>query len=345
MAHEFRDLGSNTTFVSKREIPWHRLGKVVDSMTSEEAIKLAGMDFTVGIAPIYANIGVVNKEAVKTTPRVVRETYKVDGVLTHEFHKVRKVTDKFCTYREDTGDVFGIVGSKYEVIQNTEAFDFFDSITGDKLAIYETAGALGNGERVFISAKLPSYLEIHKDCIEQYLLLSTTHDGSGSINVLFTPIRVVCNNTLSAAIRGATNMVRVKHTKNAKQRLEYSKQVLGIVDKNGRALNETFKHLHKQVIHDDAFDKFVMDSLGYSPDNRGIFSDMAMKKLDAITEYYHTGFGQAEIIGTKYGAFNAITGYFQNVEPIKDDDKFFTSNFYGKGATIRQKSLDLLLQD
>jgi len=345
MAHEFKNAGSNTSFVSKREIPWHKLGKVVDSMTSEEAIKLAGMDFNVGIAPIYANIGIVDKTETKTLPRVVRETYKVDGVLTHEFHKVRKVTDKFCTYREDTGDVFGIVGKKYEVIQNTEAFDFFDSITGDKLAIYETAGALGNGEKVFISAKLPSYLEIHKDCIDQYLLLSTTHDGSGSINVLFTPIRVVCNNTLSAAVKGATNIVRIKHTKNAKERLESAKKVLGIVDKNGKALTETFHHLHKRVIHDDAFDEFVMNTLGYSPDNRGIYSDIAMKKLEAITEYYHTGFGQAELVGTKYGAFNAITGYFQNVEPIKDDSAFFNSNFYGRGATIRQKSLDLLLQD
>lgn len=345
MGHGFNAKGINTSFVSKREIPWHSLGKVVDAMTSEEAIKLAGMDFEVGIAPVYANVGGIEKEITKNVPRVIRETIKVNGELQNSFSRVKMIPDKYCTYRKDTNDVFGIVGNKYEVVQNTEAFDFFDSIVGDKMAIYETAGALGNGEQVFVSAKLPSFMEIHKDLIEQYLLLSTSHDGSGSINVLFTPIRVVCNNTLSAALKGSTNIVRIKHTKNARERLEASKKILGIVDKNGNTLSEVYKHLHKQVIHDEDFDKLVMDTYGYIPDNRGIFSDTAQKKLDAITEYYHTGFGQAELVGTKYGAFNAITGYIQNVEPIKDESKFFNSNFYGKGASIRQKSLDLLLQD
>jgi hypothetical protein len=103
----------------------------------------------------------------------------------------------------DTDEVLGVVGNDYEVVQNVNAFDFFDAIVGGKDGIlYETAGALGKGERIFITAKLPDYIRIGRDdLIKQYLFLTTSHDGYGSITAAFTPIRIVCQNTLNAALR------------------------------------------------------------------------------------------------------------------------------------------------
>jgi hypothetical protein len=81
---------------------------------------------------------------------------------------------------------------------------------------------LGNGERIFITAKLPTYIRVGNgdDVTEKYIFLTTSHDGSGSITAAFTPIRIVCQNTLNASLRNMTNVVRIKHTSGAKQRLE-----------------------------------------------------------------------------------------------------------------------------
>lgn len=99
------------------------------------------------------------------------------------------VPDYFATLRTDTSDVLGVVGKDYQIVQNNEAFSFFDSIVGGNGILYETAGALGKGERIFITAKLPDYIRVGKeDLIEKYLFLTTSHDGSGSITAAFTPI-------------------------------------------------------------------------------------------------------------------------------------------------------------
>jgi len=96
---------------------------------------------------------------------------------------------------------------------------------------YETAGALGKGERIFITAKLPDYITVGgNDLIEKYLFLTTSHDGFGSITAAFTPIRIVCNNTLNAALRNNTNAFKIRHTVNAKERLEEAHKLMGITN-------------------------------------------------------------------------------------------------------------------
>lgn len=98
--------------------------------------------------------------------------------------------------RTDNGAVLGVVGKDYQIVQNRDAFLFFDSIVGGDGIMYEIAGALGKGERIFITAKLPGYIEVgNNDLIEKYLFLTTSHDGSGSITAAFTPVRIVCANS------------------------------------------------------------------------------------------------------------------------------------------------------
>ena len=187
---------------SVKEVPWHGLGQVVDeALTSAEAIKAANLDFKVEKLPNFVRIG--NTELVSPS--------------------------SFSTIRTDVPEVLGNVGKDYTVVQNSDAFIFFDSIVGKNKAIFQTAGALGKGEQVFITAKLPKSIILDNiDQIDQYLLLSNTHDGSRSIEVLFTPIRVVCNNTLTAALRMAENRIKIRHTAKANERLEKAHKLLGI---------------------------------------------------------------------------------------------------------------------
>ena len=94
-----------------------------------------------------------------------------------------------------------MVSRRYTPLQNEEAFQFFDPIIGSEAASFETAGALGDGERIWTLAKMPDSMEVAEgDLCGKYLLLSNTHSGQGSVTIKFTAIRVVCQNTLMFAL-------------------------------------------------------------------------------------------------------------------------------------------------
>ncbi len=197
------------SFFSVKEKAWHGFGQIVqDYPSSAEALKFAGLDYE------------VIKEDIYTT------SFNSDG---QAMDFTKRIKTHFATIRKDTGDVLGVVGKDYQIVQNVDAFTFFDSIVGGDGIQYETAGALGNGERIFITAKLPNYIKVgREDLIEQYLFLTTSHDGYGSITAAFTPVRIVCNNTLNAALRNHSNSIKIRHTANAKDRLEQAHKVMGI---------------------------------------------------------------------------------------------------------------------
>ena len=182
MAHNlhFNEQTGKHSFFSVQEKAWHGLGQIVeDYPTSAEALTVAGLDFTVRKAPNIHRLPDGREEISKTS---------------------------FFTYRTDNGAILGgKLGADYQIVQNTDAFTFFDEIVGGDGIMYETAGALGQGERIFITAKLPDYIRVgNNDLIEKYLFLTTSHDGFGSITAAFTPIRVVCNNTLNAALQNCS---------------------------------------------------------------------------------------------------------------------------------------------
>src|SRR5215203_6173963 len=197
MAHNinFNELTGKHSFFSVNEKPWHGLGQIVaDYPTSSEAIKFAGLDYTVEKRKLFT-LDSQNNCGSPDTDIIIPEI---------------QVPNYFATVRTDNETVLGVVGKDYEIVQNRDAFSLFDSIVGGEGIQYETAGALGKGERIFITAKLPDYIKVGKDdLIEQYLFLTTSHDGFGSITAAFTPIRIVCNNTLNAAMRNHSNKIKI----------------------------------------------------------------------------------------------------------------------------------------
>lgn len=355
MAHGFINRGANTTFASRKELAWHGLGKTVEAMTSKEAIVLGGMDFEVALAPVYLGVEEVPSTEVKDKAIAVKHIEK--GKVSYMTGK--HIKTNYGTFRTDTLQPFGIVGKRYEPIQNIEAFDFFDEIIGEGHAKYETVGALGNGEKVFLTAKIPSKMLVGKEHIDKYLLLTMAHDGTGSVQIMFTPIRVVCNNTLSAAIGSATNKVSIRHTKNARDRIEASKEILGIVQHNGIKLEEVFNRMTEVKITDQQMGELIINSFGLTPmpeDEASIkkalaagkkvdpkFSTKSTNKFNDIMKYYEIGVGQQGIQGTVWGAYNAITGYQQNVQNYRDTDVQFESIFSKGGTTVRQKAFNELL--
>lgn len=326
------------SFFSVQQKAWHGLGTIVENYpTSAEAIQFAGLDFTVDKRPLFT-YDTPNNEATEESDIIIPEL-AVPGYI--------------ATVRKDTDTVLGIVGKDYEIVQNKDAFYFFDSIVGGDGIQYETAGALGKGERIYITAKLPGYIQVGaEDCIEKYLLLTTSHDGSGSITAAFTPVRVVCQNTLNAALRSMTNTIKIRHTASANDRLKEAHKVMGISNKLAIELEDIFNDWATVTISDPELKNLIQ--LAMAPNRETIDNVRAGKDdlistqfkntVDAIYEYAQSSPTQQldTTRGSVFGAYNAITGYYQNVKHYKDDEVKVKSILFGGTAQVRtQITFDL----
>jgi phage/plasmid-like protein (TIGR03299 family) len=334
MAHNinFNEQTQQHSFFSVKEKAWHGLGQIVqDYPSSKEALQFAGLNYTVEKQKLY-------------TQRYEYENPQIS------------VPDYFATIRTDNHEVLGVVGKNYEVVQNNDAFSFFDAIVSGDGIQYETAGALGKGEKVFITAKLPGYIRVgNDDMIEKYLFLTTSHDGYGSIMAAFTPVRIVCNNTLNAALRNCSNAIKIRHTANAKERLEEAHKVMGISNHLSVQLEGIFNQWAKVRITDKEVQKLIQ--LAMVP-NKEVLENIQKGELvelstcfknmcDDVYEYNISSPSQQyeTTKGTVFGTYNAITGYFQNVRAYKDDEAKIKSLLYGGTAQLRMQKAFLLCED
>ncbi|WP_316739163.1 DUF932 domain-containing protein [Pedobacter aquatilis] len=346
MAHNL-NYNSNTgkhSFFSVKEKAWHGLGTIVqDYPTSAEAMKFAGLDYTVEKRPLFTFDGVQMQ---------IEKELQGEGIDLNP-QKDIAVPNYSATVRTDNDVVLGVVGKDYHVVQNVDAFSFFDSIVGGGDGIqYETAGALGKGERIFITAKLPDYIRVGKaDLIEQYLFLTTSHDGFGSITAAFTPVRIVCNNTLNAAMKTARNAIRIRHSSGASDRLSQAHSLMGISSKLGAELGEIFNHWSTVRISDTEVKKLIQ--LAMAPNRevlakleKGIQDEASACYRNIVEEVYSYAMSNPSqsldtTRGTVFGAYNAVTGYFQNVRKFKDNDAKFCSITEGTARQRAQTAFDL----
>ncbi|MDT3401007.1 DUF932 domain-containing protein [Mucilaginibacter terrae] len=340
MGHQinFNQKTGRDSFMSVKEKAWHGLGQIIDRYpTSSEAIEHAGLDYIVEKRPLFTY----------DTANHVGEAS--DDIIIPEI----EVPNFFATVRADTEQVLGVVGNDYEVVQNRDAFSFFDAIVGGGDGIlYETAGALGNGERVFITAKLPDYIRVGaKDWIEQYLFLTTSHDGLGSITAAFTPIRIVCNNTLNAAMRNHSGAIKIRHTASANERLKQAHTLMGISRILSGAMEGLFNHWASVRITDTEVKKLIQ--IAMAP-NEEVLANLEGGKLELLSTHYTNiidnvyEYAMASptqqmdtTAGTVFGAYNAVTGYFQNMRSFKSDEAKFKSIMDGTAKQRAQTAFNL----
>lgn len=324
MAHNLEMINGSASFVSaNNQTAWHKLGVVLPDtlLTSEQCVQFARMGYTVEKTPAYMELNGTN-------------------IL---------VPDTFATYRSDNNHPFGTVGKKYTIVQNSDAFAFFDAIVGEGAAIYETAGVLGKGERIFLTAKLNDFCRIEgtNDITQMYVVLTMSHDGSGSIKAMITPIRVVCQNTLNAAIKDSVNTVNIRHTSSAVARLEQAHKVLGISNKYMTEFSEIMNAMAKVYVKDAYVDDLINKLFPTSKDE---VSTRAQNIRTDVLTAYHNGIGQNGIVGTAYGVYNGVTNYLNHVKtygnPDKDADRSNTIKFEsvmeGQACKIQQACFDNL---
>ncbi|MCJ8208126.1 DUF945 domain-containing protein [Mucilaginibacter sp. RS28] len=328
----FNEQTGKHSFFSVQQKAWHGLGQIVqDYPTSAEAMKYAGLDYIVEKRPLFT-YDTANFKADPDADIIIPEI---------------TVPGHFANVRTDNDEVLGVVGRDYHIVQNSEAFSFFDAIVGGGDGIlYETAGALGRGEKVFITAKLPDYIRVgNDDVIEKYVFLTTTHDGSGSILAAFTPVRIVCSNTLNAALKDCSNVVKIRHTNTAAEKLKEAHKIMGMVNKMAPMMEEIFNRWSKVRITDKQLQQLIRQAMSPNRETmdklqKGAFNDTstAFQNIcnDAFEYAMLSSTQQMETTkGTVFGAYNSITGYFQNVRSYKDTDAKLNSILYGGTAQSR----------
>lgn len=339
-----------------KESAWRMFGTNFSSpVTIEEAIKEAGLDYSVDAQPLL---------------RVPKEV--MDAIIKGEtvnFSPTREniISSHKATFRTDNDTTLGVVGRDYGLVQNTKAFEFINfikEVSGEEPLI-ETAGALGYGERMFVSCRLGGdcYLNGNSDAIKNYVVFSNSHDGSGSVMAFFTPVRVICSNTLNMAIRGAANKVVFKHTKNVNHRLDWEieenrKKALEVFRKSVQ-FSQTFidKMLslkaetlttdeirditHKMYLTPSQFNLFAKND--YKLDGIDEISTRTKNQILAFKDALDFGIGQENYRGTKLWMLNGMTTMLQNEKKFKSEEDKFESIMGGDVAKKTQKMYDLLI--
>lgn len=320
-------------------LPWGSgIGKdVSDCHTSEEVMKKAGLDFYVDKCDLVAKM--------PFSLHGDNSVNKVAGEFAHDGHIYRDCPNAYGTYRTDTNTPLGLVKVKYEVVQNTDAFAFFDDAIGEGKAIWDRAGCFGYGHKLFVSAKLPITTKVGNDEIDNYLVFSNSHDGSTSVNILFSPIRVICTNMLNSALNNSSSYIRFRHTANVKEKIQRGAEILKIACEHARDAEQLYNSLLTIKMKDENVMKYIA-SLVLSDAERQALMDfnpkygyeklfakdygtmeatkISTRKVGILTnmfEYYLDGIGQQHIAGTAWGAYNAVTGFYSNVANLEGEKR------------------------
>jgi len=321
MAHElWIDTASGTaSMFYVDEVPWHGLGTpLAGPATSAEAIKAANLDWQVSKQQLFIQQG--------------------QGHV--------PIQDRYAVVRppqgsEESNVVLGVVGKEYTPLQNCEAFAFFDHIVGKGAAVYHTAGALGLGERVWILAKLPDTIRVIGDDItDKYLLLANSHDGSSAVQIKFTPIRVVCNNTLTLAL-GQGDTLRIPHTKDVRIMLKRTEQALGIINRRYNDISKVFKAMALHKLNRERVQKYM--ALVF-PTPRDQSDDYVLKR--ALTNrlfaemLFDQGVGNRMrgVEGTLWAAFNGVTELINHRQTKQTDDRRLNSIWFGDGYLAKARA-------
>ena len=228
---------------------------------------------------------------------------------------------------------------RYEPIQNRDCFDFMDTLTKGGQIKYETAGALRQGRQVWLMAKYDGEIEINQDKHEQWLLLVTSHDGSFSLMVQWVTVRVVCANTLSLALRGAKNQVKIRHTKSWEDKASEAKRVLGLTQDYFADMRQQLAGLNQEPLTQEDAQAFTRLLLPAKDENEVPTRTRNMR--DHILDLYCRGAGnQGE---TRWDALNAVTDYADHHQTMRGDNSTrLESAMLGSGAQLKQKAFDLL---
>lgn len=296
-----------------REAPWHGLGvNVAAALNSSDALVAAGLDWS------------VTKEKLMTV-------------------KGAPVLNAYATVRSSDQATLGIVTDRYKILQNKDAFKFTDELLGGDI-VYETAGSLQGGRKVWMLAKLSKEYSMLGDEVTPYLVLSNSHDGSAPVRVAMTPVRVVCQNTLNFALKTASRSWSIRHTSNIQYSLNSARETLGLATKYMEYLEkEMLKFNHLKI--DDIKLRKLINRLIPQEDNISDKQLGNIKKIKAdILLRYEKAPDLKNLDKSGYRFINAIADHVTHCEPLRIT-RSYKENLFIKtieGSKLLDKAFDML---
>lgn len=322
MAHEIMEFDN---MVSVHEKPWHGLGIILpDYLPPLEIQKQAGLTWAVAKQPVYI--------------------VDADG-------KQIPVEGNYAITRTDNNYPLGVVGNTYEPYQNDEMFQFIDAFcqtTGSKV---ETAGSLRNGRIVWALSNIGNVEYVKNDPVSQYFLFKNSFNGTSPVEICFTDVRVVCNNTLTMALRGASNVWRIKHCTSMQGQIDAVKMALTAQSKNSQALHEVMEKMAKSQISAAEMEQAVRQIiLGNTEKKEDEISKQANTAIEKVLELNETGAGTdiKGVRGTVYGLLNAFTEYADHYKGLRktqgrsEEEVRFESIMMGGAHDLKVKAFNHL---
>ncbi len=297
-----------------RQASWHGLGNLVEhALSSEEALQAAGLDWK------------VIQKSIQTEDYAEIPGYKANI----------RATDQ---------RLLGVVSDRYKIVQNHEAFAFTDELLGEGVR-FETAGSLQNGRKVWLLARLPENYIIAGDRISPYLVFSNSHDGSGSIKVAMTPIRVVCQNTLNLALQNAKRIWTTIHTGDIHAKLDEARKTLLYAELYMDMLGTEVDRLNRIKIPDHKVKEY-MELLLPLPDDATKIQERNVQQLrDDFQARYFDAPDLKGVGKNGYRFINAVSDFATHSKPLRDTASFKENLFLRtmEGNPLIDKAYELIL--
>ena len=317
MAHMLEIVDGKAQMAYTGDLPWHGLGtKVSNDLTPEQMLKAAGLDWTVDPVDLFAEVG-----------------------------GNRLATGHRALVRSSDQRVIDVITDDWNPVQNSDAFEFFNDFVAHGDMSMETAGSLKDGKIVWALAKVKESFDLFggKDRVDAYLHFTNPHQYGQSIDVRFTPIRVVCNNTLTLSLNTKSkNMVKVSHRRQFDG--DQVKEALGVAKQKLAKYKEMAEFLsQKRYNNENVVDYFkrIFPVLTTKADSKKELSNSAERGLDIVKFDSQPGAEYGK--GTFWELFNTVT-YMTDHEIGRSVDARLTSAWYGANKNLKTKALELAVE-
>ncbi|GAB1641525.1 DUF932 domain-containing protein [Krasilnikovia sp. MM14-A1259] len=326
MAHELETLANGqTAFASARLSAWHQLGTVTDDcMTAEEIMSKA-----------WLGGWEVRKIPLQGIEVNVKGVTKVD------------CPDKFMTVRTNpqTGETeyLGVVGEDYATVQNEQVAEMLNLLVDASGAHFETAGSMRKGKNVFVTMKLPDAMEIAGvDRMDLYLAGTTSHDGTASLRVDATPVRIVCANTQRAAFAQSQGSYTFRHTSNITSKISEAREALGLMWKHFAAFEREAEKMINEALTMGEFEKVCAELWPVADDASDATKNNAKQRTATLRYLIRDADTQKAIKGTRWAGYQAITEYVDHFAKASTAEVRARRAVTGTGADLKAAAFELL---
>ena len=352
MSHEFE------SGVYAREGAWHGHGTVVEgALTTLEAFTKSGLDWPGGVEkrPLFVPSSRYDLNAIPET--LLEASTLPDGRSAKTLLDPIHVADQFAVIRNMDNAVLGVVGPAYQVIQNVEMFDFLDALTTgeDRVAKWASAGSLRGGRNVWALLDLPdSEIVVGKeDRLLPYLLITNAHDGSAACRVIPTTVRVVCMNTLQAAIAGEFRdlTVTIRHTGDVTNKIAEAKLMLAQAGAMFGAFEKVANELATKPVARKDFDALVEELFPTPAEDA---TDAVKTRMENKRELLAAAVVEERKLlaapdMTAWTLLNGVTRFVDHAQRVQlrgrdVGEARFENSFIGTGAALKAKAAAKLIE-